>query len=410
MIGLHRRVAVTGLGVISALGHDYPSFWRALLAGQSGIRKIESIDISNFRFQNGAEVRGLDLPAAVGPKSYDAMDRFTALALLAARESVAEARVAWTPALAQRAAVITGTAGAGCLSQDHCYGEMYQRGSPRVHPMSIPRIMASASASWISIELGLTGPGFTVASACSSAAHSIGLACWLIRHGYADLAIAGGSEAPFSYGHLKAWEALRVVAPDTCRPFSRHRRGMILGEGAAMLVLEPLERALDRGATVLAELAGVGMSSDAGQLLHPLAQGAAGAMSAALADAQVVPGQIQLINAHGTGTPVNDRVEAEAIQEVFGSHARHLLVTSTKSAHGHALGAAGALEAVATVLSLRHGLVPPTLNFLEADPECPVPVAANEARALPLQAAISNSFAFGGLNVSLVFRRWPRES
>ena len=266
--------------------------------------------------------------------------------------------------------------------------------------------MTSSATSQVTMEFGLTGPAFTVSSACSSANHAVGQALGLIRQGSADVVLAGGSEACFTLGTLKAWEAMRVMAPDTCRPFSRGRRGMVLGEGAAIVILESLDHARARGAAIQAELAGFGMSADAHHLIHPNEAGAARAMEAALADARLSLEDLSYINAHGTGTEVNDATETRAIRRVFGRHADGLTVSSTKGAHGHALGASGALELAATVLALRHGVVPPTVNFLEPDPACDLHYCPNEAREMPLEAALSNSFAFGGLNAVLVLKKW----
>jgi nodulation protein E len=264
--------------------------------------------------------------------------------------------------------------------------------------------MANAGASHISMEFGITGPSFTISTACSSAAHAIGQAFWMVRSGTVDMAITGGSEAPFSFGILKAWEAMRVVSPDTCRPFCWGRRGMILGEGAAMLVLEPLEAARARGARILAEIVGFGMSADAGHITQPSAAGAARAIRSALRDAGVAPEQVGYINAHGTGTPANDPTETTAIRTVFGAHAARIPISSTKSMHGHALGAAAALEAGATILALREGILPPTANFTSPDPECDLDVVPNIPRRAEPEYALSNSFAFGGLNAVLAFR------
>jgi nodulation protein E len=264
--------------------------------------------------------------------------------------------------------------------------------------------MSNAGASHIAMELTLTGPAYTISSACSSANHAIGQALWMLRSGQADLALAGGSEAPFSLGLLKAWEAMRVVSPDTCRPFSLDRKGLILGEGGAMLVLEPLDSARARGARIYAELAGTGMSADAHHITQGSVTGPAQALRAALADAELPPEAVEYINAHGTGTPVNDPTEARAIRDVFGRHADRLAVSSTKSLHGHALGAAGALEAVATALALHRGMLPPTANFSAPDPECDLDVIPNQARRAAVGAALSSSFAFGGLNAVLAFR------
>jgi nodulation protein E len=255
------------------------------------------------------------------------------------------------------------------------------------------------------MEFGITGPSYTISTACSSASHAIGQAFWMVRSGMAPLAIAGGSEAPFSFGILKAWEALRVVSPDTCRPFSKDRSGMVLGEGGAMLVLEPLDAARARGARVHAELVGFGMSSDASHITQPSADGAARAMRATLCDARIMPEAVTYINAHGTGTQANDPTETAAIRAVFGAHAGRLAVSSTKSMHGHALGAAGALEAVAAILALRDSFIPPTANFNQPDPECDLDVVPNVSRPADCEYAMSNSFAFGGLNAVLAFRR-----
>ena len=273
-----------------------------------------------------------------------------------------------------------------------------------MHPLTIPKTMANAGASHISMEFGITGPAFTISTACSSAGHAIGQAFRMVRNGDTDLALTGGSEAPFSSGILKAWEAMRVVSPETCRPFSKDRRGMILGEGAAMFVLEPLEAAQARGARIYAEMVGFGMSSDACHITQPSKEGAARAMRAALRSAGLAPEQIGYINAHGTATPANDPTETAAIRDVFGAHADRLAISSTKSMHGHALGAAAALECLATAIALASGVLPPTVNYSEPDPECDLDVIPNVARKQQVEYAMSNSFAFGGLNAVLVLK------
>jgi nodulation protein E len=293
----------------------------------------------------------------------------------------------------------------GQTTEDDGFVNLYRKNIPRVNPLTIPRTMGNAAASRISLEMGIVGPTYTVSTACSSSNHAVGQAFWMVRSGAVRMAIAGGSEAIFSLGFLKAWEAMRVVSPDTCRPFSLDRRGLILGEGAAMLVLEPLETALARGATLFGEIAGFGMSSDAYHITQPSSDGAARAMRAALADGGLQPEDIDYINAHGTGTMANDATETTAIRKVFGAHAGRLRVSSTKSMHGHTLGAAGAIEAVATLLALRDGLLPPTANYTEPDPACDLDVVPNVARHDPIEFALSNSFAFGGLNAVLAFRR-----
>jgi nodulation protein E len=333
------------------------------------------------------------------------MDRFAQFAVIAAREAVESAGVVWTPELRENAAIVTGSCVGGQGTEDIGFVEVYKLGHNRVHPLTIPKTMANAGASHISMEFGIVGPSFTISTACSSAGHAIGQAYWMVRSGVSDLAICGGSEAPFSFGILKAWEAMRVVSPDTCRPFSKDRRGMILGEAGAMLVIEPLEAALARGARVHAEIVGFGMSADASHITQPSSAGAARAMRAALKDAALAPEQIGYINAHGTATPANDPTETAAIRAVFGAHAEKLAVSSTKSMHGHALGAAAALECLAAVLALRDGVLPPTANYRVSDPDCDLDVIPNQARAAQVEYAISNSFAFGGLNAVLALRK-----
>jgi nodulation protein E len=401
-----RRVVVTGLGVVSALGGDTAAFWQALIEGRSGIAPIESVDLSQLRIPNGAEARTFRSSDHFDEKTGGFLDRFAQMAVVAAREAVRDAGLEWTPRLRERTAIITGSCVGGQSTEDQGFLDVYRDRRNRVHPLTIPKTMANAGASYISMEFGITGPTFTISTACSSANHAIGQALWMVRHGLAEAALAGGSEAPFSFGILKAWEALRVVSPDTCRPFSKDRRGMILGEGAAVLVLEPLESARARGARIWAELAGFGMSSDAHHITQPSMEGAAKTMQDALADAGFRQDQIGYINAHGTGTPSNDPTETAAIRAVFGPHADRLAVSSTKSMHGHALGAAGALEAAATILALHHGLLPPTANFTEPDPECNLDVIPNVSREASVERALSNSFAFGGLNAVLAIRRW----
>jgi nodulation protein E len=399
-----RRVAITGAGAISALGRNVTEFAESLREGRGGIGQIESTGVASLRFQNGAEVKNYSHQPYFEDRRADFMDRFAQFAVIAAREAVQDAGVVWTPELRETSAIITGSCVGGQSTEDIGFVELYQKGHNRVHPLTIPKTMANAGASHISMEFGITGPAFTISTACSSAAHAIGQAFQMIAIGTSDLAITGGSEAPFSLGILKAWEAMRVVSPETCRPFSKDRRGMILGEGAAMFVLEPLEAAQARGARIHAELVGFGMSADACHITQPSIDGAARAMRAALRSAKLAPEQIGYINAHGTATVANDLMETAAIRQVFGAHADRLAISSTKSMHGHALGAAAALECLATAIALRDGVLPPTANFSEPDPECDLDVIPNVARHQQVEYAMSNSFAFGGLNAVLVLK------
>jgi nodulation protein E len=399
-----RRVAITGAGAISALGRNTTEFAESLRLGRGGIGQIESAGVATLRFQNGAEVKNYSHQPYFDDRRADFMDRFAQFAVIAAREAVQDAGVEWTAELRETSAIVTGSCVGGQSTEDAGFVEIYKKGSNRVHPLTIPKTMANAGASHISMEFGITGPAFTISTACSSAAHAIGQAFQMIAAGTADLAITGGSEAPFSLGILKAWEAMRVVSPETCRPFSKDRRGMILGEGAAMFVLEPLEAARARGARIHAELVGFGMSADACHITQPSVEGAARAMRAALRSARLAPERIGYINAHGTATVANDLTETAAIRQVFGPHADRLAISSTKSMHGHALGAAAALECLATVIALRDGVLPPTANFNEPDPECNLDVIPNVARHQQVEYAMSNSFAFGGLNAVLVLK------
>ena len=401
-----RRVAITGLGIICGLGKCVDEYWQGLVEGRSAIQPIQAVDTSCLRFHTGAEVRNYDPAQYFDDTQQKFLDRFAQFAVIAAREAISNAHLTITPALSSRIGVVVGSSVGGQSSEDAGFQEIYLRGQTRVHPLTIPKAMMNAGASQICMEMGITGPAFTTATACSSANHAIGLAFWMVRSGQVELAISGGSEAPFSFGLLKAWEAMRVVSADSCRPFSKDRSGLILGEGGAMLVLEPLDRALARGATIYGEITGFGMSADAHHITQPAPDGPARAMQNALADGDVEAASVGYINAHGTGTISNDATETRAIRHAFGSHADQALVSSTKSMHGHALGAAGAIEAVATVLALHHGIIPPTINYTAPDSECNLNLVVNRPQAASVDCALSNSFAFGGLNAVLAFRAW----
>lgn len=400
-----RRVVVTGIGVISALGKDRESFAAAVTEGRCGVGPIGNAECLDLRFRNGAEVRCFDPGEHFDPKAADMIDRFAQFALVAAREAVRQSGIEWTPDLRESSAIVTGSCVGGQSTENQGFWDVYKMGKTRVHPMTIPKTMANAGASAISLEFGITGPAFTISTACSSSAHAIGQAFSMVRSGMCDVALTGGSEAPFSYGILKAWEAMRVVSPTLCRPFSKDRNGMILGEGAAMMVLESRDHALARGAKPIAELAGFGMSSDAHHITQPSAEGAAKAIRMALQCGGIAPEQVGYVNAHGTGTTVNDSTETAALHLAFGDHARRLAVSSTKAMHGHTLGAAGAIESAAAIVALSTGILPPTIHFNECDPECDLDYIPNRARRADVEYAISNSFAFGGLNAVLAWRR-----
>jgi nodulation protein E len=399
-----RRVAITGIGNISSLGLNIEETWKSLSEGRSGIGPIERVDMTSLRFKNGAEVRKFD-PTLHFPGGKDAyIDRFAQFSVVAAREALKDAGVELTKELKERSAIVCGSSVGGQASIEAGFEDLFILARGRVHPLTIPKTMANAGASHIAMETGVCGPTYTVSTACSSANHAIGQAFRLVRYGECDLAITGGGEAMFTIGILKAWEAMRVIAPDTCRPFSKDRRGMVLGEGGAMMILETMDAAKARGAKIYAEICGFGMTADAHHLTQPTVDGPARAMRTALREADMSPEEVGYINAHGTGTPGNDPVESSAIREVFGAHADKIGVSSTKSMHGHALGAAGALEAIATILALHKGVLPPTANYNEPDPECDLDYIPNKARAVQVGAAMSNSFAFGGLNAVVAFR------
>ena len=401
-----RRVVVTGVGIVSPVGKTTREFWSAVIAGHCGIAPVEQITKDGLTIKIGAEVKDYDPADHFGRSQLALLDRHAQFAVIAAREAVADAGIAFDPPLALRTATIIGSGVGGQNTQDDNYWRLYGEQAKRLHPFTIPRLMFHSATSHVTMDLGLTGPAFTVASACASATHAIGQAAAMVRSGQVEVAVTGGAESCITFGTMKGWEALRVMAPDTCRPFSRNRRGMVLGEGAAVFILEPLERAQARGAGIHAELAGFGMSADAGDIVEPSADGAARAIAGALADAGLAPEDVDYVNAHGTGTQLNDVTETKALHEVFGGHAKRLAVSSTKSMHGHALGAAGAIEMVATVLAVRDGKVPPTLNLTEPDPDCDLDYVPDEGRDLSVRAALCDSFAFGGLNAVLAVRRF----
>ena len=401
-----RRVVISGVGVVSALGEDRESFWSALTAGRTGIGPFTAVDPSAFHFTRAAQVRNFDPSSVLGSKLVKQTDRFAQFALVAAHKALADANIDPASLEHRRCGVIAGSIVGGQDTQDESFTALYREGRHRLHPATIVKIMPNAAVSHITIFFGLLGPSYTVSAACSTSNCAIGQAFWLVRNGLIDLALTGGSDAPFSFGNLKAWDAMRVLSPDTCRPFSINRDGTILGEGAGILVLETSESAEKRGAHIYAELVGFGMSSDASHLVHPSVHGGARAMIASLDDARLTPNQVNYINAHGTGTIANDACETAAIRSVFLDHADRLAVSSTKSMHGHALGAAGALEAIATVLTIDRGIIPPTINYEGLDEACNLDVVPNQARSCDVDVALSNSFAFGGLNAVLAFRRW----
>lgn len=397
-----RRVAITGLGCVSAYGLGVPAFWDGISQGRPAIVPLRTMKTDNLKITTGAEFSDYNPATAIDSDNQLLGDRAAQFAVIAAREAVKHSGL---DAIPRESAIVTGCCVGGKHAEDASYWDVYAEKKPRVHPLTIPRVMANSGASLIAMDQKVAGPTFTISTACSSANHAIGQALWLIRQGITDVALAGGNESPFVFGLVKAWEAMRVVSPDVCRPFSADRKGMSLGEGAGILVLEEYERAQARGATIYAELAGFGMSADAHHITQPHPEGAAAAMRMALRDANLAPESIGYINAHGTGTLANDPSETQAIRLVFNSHAESIPISSTKSMHGHALGAAGALEAIASTLALHHGILPPTANYIGPDPDCNLDFIPNTPRPAQPEATLSNSFAFGGLNAVIALRR-----
>ncbi len=399
------RVVVTGWGVISPIGHTAASFWSNLSKGVSGIAPATIIPVDQLAQKIVAEVKDYDQSKHFDERVLPSLDRVSQFAVVAAREAIAQSGLSFEAGLSERTGCIIGTGVGGQNTVDDNYKKIYAEHAKRLHPLTIPRLMVNAPASQVSMQCGIRGPTFVVASACASATHAIGLAYQQVRSGALPCALTGGTEACITFGTMRSWEALRVLAPDNCRPFSRDRKGLVIGEGAAMIVLETLEHAQKRSANILGEIVGFGMSADAGDLLSPNLGGMSRALQAALADGGLNPEDIQYINAHGTGTAANDETETGAIKNVFGAHAKKLALSSNKSMLGHSLGAAGALELVATLMSVRDSIAPPTINYLGPDPACDLDYVPNEARNMRIDAAVSNSFAFGGLNAVLAVRR-----
>ena len=410
-----RRVAVTGMGVVSPLGQSAAEVFESARAGRSAIRQLDTPFAHRLATPLGATVafNGAD---HFEPPRLRMLDRVSQFALIAARRALADARPQLADAQRHRAGVFVGTGMGGINSIDDGYQTLYGEQSERIKPFMILMGMHNAPAAWIGIEHGFAGPNLTYSTACSSSAVSIGEAWLRLARGELDIAIAGGAEAPLSFGSLKAWEALRTVATldakepsASCRPFAKNRSGMVLGEGAAMLVLEPWDRAVARGAVIHGELIGYGLVTDAGHITRPSVEGQAAAMRAALQSAGIDASEIDAINAHGTGTQANDSVETAAIKAVFGSRAARLPISATKAMHGHLLGASSALELLLSLLAMQHSVALPTINLQEADPQCDLDYVPHIAReGVRLRTMLSNSFAFGGTNAVLAVRSVPQ--
>ncbi|MGA3323562.1 MAG: beta-ketoacyl-ACP synthase II [Terriglobia bacterium] len=407
-----RRVVVTGIGVFASTGKNAESFFKRLVEGRSAIRRIQQFDPTALSVQIAAEIPDYDPLQYFPAKRLDLLDRFSQFGLLAAKEAMDSSGIQIRDEERPRFGVVTGTGMGGASTFESGYFKLFAEQATRLHPFTIPKIMHNAATSQICMEFGAQGPALTTATACSSSGHAIGEAFHLIKFGMADLMLTGGTEAPLTFGMIRSWESVRVLATGNgdpskaCRPFSADREGLVMGEGAAMLLLEELEHAQRRGARIYGEISGFGMSSDASHITQPSIDGPARAVRMALAEAMVNPEEVDYINAHGTGTRVNDVTETQVIKEVFRDHARKVAISSTKSMHGHVMGSTGAIELAATIQAIDRGVIPPTANYTQPDPECDLDYVPNQPREKPVRVAISNSFAFGGLNAVLLVRRF----
>ena len=409
-----KRVAVTGIGIVSPLGNSGDALMDSLAHARSGVRHLDHEIYRRLANRIAAPAVFDPGDVADAPK-LRMMDRATQFALAATRQAVTQAGLSLDQVDPSRVGIFLGTGMGGAQSADDGYRTLYGEQSDRIKPFSVLLAMNNAAAAWIGLEYGLTGPNLTFTTACSSSAVAIGEAALRIKSGSTDIMIAGGTEAPLCLGPMKAWEALRTIATEdpsdpaaSCKPFSKNRSGMVLGEGAAILVLEEWEAATARGANILAEVIGYGLATDAAHLTHPSVDGQARAMQIALRSAEIGAAAVDYVNAHGTGTAANDVIESAAIKQVFGSHATAMPVSSTKSMHGHLLGAAGALEFAVSLLAMNASIIPPTAHLSVPDPACDLDYVPNQARAhARIRVVMSNSFAFGGTNAVLVARRTP---
>ncbi|MEO0358082.1 MAG: beta-ketoacyl-[acyl-carrier-protein] synthase family protein [Pseudomonadota bacterium] len=398
------RVVITGAGTINALGGDVAATLAAFQAGRCGIGPLDFRDVDRLMIKIGGQVRDYDETAHFNRQQTALYDKFTQFTLLAARQAIAQAGLTFSGDLSMKSGVVLGTAAGGMNTWDDNYRAVYEGGKNRVHPFVVPKLMNNAAASHVSMEYNLKGPSFTVSTACASSNHAMGLAFQMIRSGACTTMVTGGSESMLTFGGVKAWEGLRVMSKDACRPFSGNRNGMVQGEGAGVFVFENYAHAKKRGAEILAEIVGFAMTSDASDIVMPSKHGAARAITGALADAQLNADQVAYINAHGTGTAANDKTECAAVADVFGAAADSLMISSTKSMHGHCIGGTGAVELLACIMALRDGIVAPTIGYEEPDAECALDVVPNTARDAKVDYALSNAFAFGGLNAVLALK------
>ena len=399
-----KRVVITGAGTINALGHNVAQTLEAMREGRCGIGPLDFRDVDRLAIKIGGQVRDFNADSEFNRQQMSLYDRFTQFTLLAAKEAIGQSGLTFTGDLAATSGVVLGTAGGGVSTWDDNYRAVYEEGKNRVHPFVVPKLMNNAAASHVSMEFNLKGPSFTVSTACASSNHAMAQAFAMVRSGMSTAMITGGSESMLCFGGVKAWEGLRVMSKDACRPFSANRNGMVQGEGAAIFVFEEYEHARARGAEILAEVSGFAMTSDAADIVMPSKHGAGRAIAGALKDARINPEEVGYINAHGTGTAANDKTECAAVADVFGRYADDLMISSTKSMHGHLIGGTGAVELLAVIMALRDGVIAPTIGYEEPDPECALDVVPNTAREAQVDVALSNAFAFGGLNAVMALR------
>ena len=398
------RVVITGAGTINALGGSVSETLQAMREGQLGIGPLQMRDLDRLSVKIGGQIKDFDPEAHFDRQKLALYDRVTQLVLLASREAMAQSGLEITEELSETTGVVLGTAAGGMNTWDDNFRSVYEEGKNRVHPFVVPKLMTNAAASHLSMAHNIKGPSLTVSTACASSNHAIGLAFHMVRSGMAQVMLAGGGDAMLTFGGIKAWEGLRVMSKTACRPFSANRSGMVQGEGAGVFVLETYEGAMARGAEILAELIGFSMTSDAGDIVMPNQQGAVRAIRGALRDACLDPQDIGYINAHGTGTAANDKTESAAVTEAFGAHAPALMMSSTKSMHGHLIGGTGAVELLACLMALRDGVIAPTIGYEQPDPNCALDVVPNVARQAKVTATLSNAFAFGGMNAVLALK------
>ena len=406
-----RRVVVTGLGAVTPIGTTVDDFWSGIKSGKCGVSELGGFPLEDLKVLIAAQIKDFDHKARLKHFSRDKIilhaDRYSWFAAAAADEAVKMAGLDTPFPDPYRSACIIGSGAGGLVTYETAYRDLFIHNKRATHPLTLLRIIGSSAAAHVGIEFGVKGPTFATCSACSTATHAIGIARDYIQNGVMDVAIAGASESVINYGTMKAWQALHVLSPEGVYPFAKKRNGTVLGEGAGILVLEEYEHAKRRGAKILAELVGYGMTSDSKDMVNPDVEGPREAMRLALDDAKVAPEQIDYLNAHGTATTINDKNETNAIKEVFGKHAYEMAVSSTKSMHGHPLGAGGGIEAVACIKAMEENILPPTIGLDEVDPECDLDYVPNEARPREINYVMSNSFAFGGLNAVLVFAPPP---